>query len=323
MQIHTLTPNPALDLSGHVSALIPNEKNSVKKPRIDPGGNAINAARIAHRLGARVNVLGFAGGSAGDELKGLLEKEGLHTNLTRIKAHTRTNVTVTNDSKDNQTRLTFPGPSIEAREAAALLKKVKSLSAPGIFVLGGSMPSGVSKTFASELVAAATKKGFGAIVDIPAQALKTFLRHSKTRLLLLKPNLVELEELTGLHFHKEDEIAAAARMLTPKAALICVSLGQEGAMLVSKNRVWLARPPEVKARGSVGAGDSMVGAMTAALAKKGLISAELIDKASTAELADVFAWGLAAGAATAATEGTELGSGALIRKLYASMKHQR
>ena len=45
--LYTLTPNPALDLSGHVRSLIPNEKNTVFAIRKDPGGNGINAAKIA------------------------------------------------------------------------------------------------------------------------------------------------------------------------------------------------------------------------------------------------------------------------------------
>src|SRR5690349_12571342 len=98
MKIHTLTPNPALDLSGHVSGLVANEKNYVSKPRLDPGGNAINAGRIAQRLGAQVTAMGFAGGATGTQLLELLGAEKLKTRFTQIQNSTRTNVTVTNDS---------------------------------------------------------------------------------------------------------------------------------------------------------------------------------------------------------------------------------
>src|SRR5262249_4622439 len=151
------------------------------------------------------------------------------------------------------------------------------------------------KTFLLDLAVAAIKKGVGVVIDSPAANLAPTLRKLKgarkqERLVLLKPNLTELEELTGQHFHEVDEIAAAARILTEKSALACVSLGSEGALLVSRNRVWAGRAPEVHAVGSVGAGDSMVGAMCWALAERGLLTPEKVDQADTETLADVFRW---------------------------------
>ncbi len=56
--IISLTPNPALDVSGLVTRLTPNEKSYVTHEIRLPGGNGINAARIAQRLGSKVTVTG-------------------------------------------------------------------------------------------------------------------------------------------------------------------------------------------------------------------------------------------------------------------------
>ena len=135
MRIYAATLNPALDLSGHVPRLLPNEKNYVLRQRLDPGGNGINAARMAARLGTQVTLLGFLGGSAGDQIEGLLKREkSAHTMrlaFTPIQNSTRTNVTVTNDSDHSQTRLTFPGPGISGAELKSLVHKVAAIREKG------------------------------------------------------------------------------------------------------------------------------------------------------------------------------------------------
>ena len=314
-KIYTLTPNPALDLSGHVSRIVPNEKNYVTRARLDPGGNAINAARIAKRLGASPLLLGFAGGGTGTQLRALLSKEGLRHQFTAIREATRTNVTVTNDQDHEQTRLTFPGPKVSPKEIRSLRASIARFKAPGIFVLGGSAPNDCSHRFYPDLIASASKHALGVIVDVPSVYLKTILNARSVKFLLLKPNQTELEELLGRKFRSDKAIADAALKLTEKSAIVCVSLANRGAVFAANGETWFARAPRVKARGTVGAGDSMVGAMATRLAHWGLSHPDLFGHATTEKLLDIFRWGLAAGAATATTEGTKLGELALIRRL--------
>src|SRR3989338_8323134 len=97
-RVYTVTPNPALDLSGHVSKIVPNEKNYVFRERRDPGGNGINVARVAARLGASTVALGLIGGSPGNEIATLLTQASVAHDFIKIRSTTRTNVTITNDS---------------------------------------------------------------------------------------------------------------------------------------------------------------------------------------------------------------------------------
>ena len=57
--------------------------------------------------------------------------------------------------------------------------------------------------------------------------------------------------------------------------------------------LWLAKPPAVTVKSAVGAGDSLVAGVVAAWSKG-------------TSLAEAFRWGIACGAATAMTPGTEL-----------------
>jgi 6-phosphofructokinase 2 len=100
-----------------------------------------------------------------------------------------------------------------------------------------------------------------------------------------------------------------------RSAIVCVSLADRGAIFAAGDHVWFARAPRVKSRGTVGAGDSMVGAMTTRLVHWGLTQPDRIGGGTEEKLMDVFQWGLAAGAATASTEGTQLGTASVIRRL--------
>lgn len=313
--IYTLTLNPALDLSGHVDHLVPNEKNYVHEARLDPGGNGINSGRIARRLGADPVLLGFAGGPSGVQLKNLLDRERLKHRFISIRESTRTNVTVTREDNGQQTRLTFPGPRVRSAEVRALYEQLRHLPRPGVVLLGGSAPQGAPVRFYSQLIRILHTRGLGVGVDVPATLLKSILASRTQKLLLLKPNQTELEQLLNQSLRSYRSVAHEAVRLNRQASVVCVSLGERGAIGAFNGQAWHFSSPEVKVRGTVGAGDSLVGAMTAHLARLGLADPTQLDCAPPHEVVQAIRWGIAAGAATAATEGTSLGSAPLIRKL--------
>jgi fructose-1-phosphate kinase PfkB-like protein len=83
------------------------------------------------------------------------------------------------------------------------------------------------------------------------------------------------------------------------------------------------KPHLVKPKSSVGAGDSMVGAMTAQIWKSKLVSKtglEIDLLESKAE--EIFRWGLAAAMATVVTPGTELGKKNQIESFLRKIKIQ-
>ena len=328
--VYTLTANPALDLSGHVDRLLANEKNYVHDVRRDPGGNGINAARVATRLAnlskhqnVKVVALGFLGGAAGEEIEALVRSEGINCQFTEIANATRMNVTVTNESDHQQTRLTFPGPMVSVEEQNRLLKLIQELKGPGLFVLGGSLPPGVNPSFFLNVSRAAARAQLDLIVDVPALTLKKIFGAPQLRsqnILMIKPNNIELEEFMGRSLKTERALIAAAREIIAekRCRFVCVSRGSEGALLVSEDHAWKGIAPQIRAKGSVGAGDSMVGAMAWFWAQSGG------GKTLTPEdLASGLRWGLAAGAATAMTPGTTLGEARLVKRLISKCRVER
>ena len=323
VKIYTLTPNPSLDLSGHVPRITANEKNYATRAHQDPGGNGINAARIATRLNQRTSIpviaLGFLGGEIGKQISVFLKNEGVRHRFTAIKGNSRINVTVTNDDDHQQTRLSFPGPKIETNEIKSLISTIKRLKSPGLLILGGSLPQGCKRNFYSDLIDAGTQVGLGVIADLPAKHLKDAIRSKSRKLLLIKPNLDELTTLVGKPLRTDQEISKAALKLNKKSAIVCVSLAERGAIVALNGRTWFVHAPLIKAKGTIGAGDSMVGAMATRLAHWKITSPAQIDDLNEPMLSkilnDVFIWGVAAGAATAMTEGTHLAEARAIAKL--------
>ena len=89
-------------------------------------------------------------------------------------------------------------------------------------------------------------------------------------------------------------------------ANVVVSLGKKGALLVDPQEALLVQSPKIEEKNPIGAGDSMVGGLTWGLSE-GL------------SLAESLRWGIACGAAAASLSGTEIGSRALVEKLYSEI----
>jgi len=334
----TLTPNPTLDLSGEVETLIVNEKNSVLHERRDPGGNGINAARIAKRLAqpsrVRTLAIGFLGGAVGEEIKALLNAEKLPTRWIKIEGNTRINVTVSlnayeSQSQPKQTRLSFPGPGVSKSEANQMLRLIERLPRKSILLLGGSLPRGLSPDFWLAILKIAAARGIGCIVDTPAPILKAILESLERSsqlppLLAIKPNLHELGVLLNRDLSNASlpEIIRASRPLTHRVFGICVSMGAKGALWVDAKHAWFIEAPPIQARGTVGAGDSFLGAFATRMAEVGLTHPDQLnpeDPAFQASLLEALRLGSAAGAATAESLGTQLAKKSDILRLLAKV----
>ncbi|MGE0106345.1 MAG: 1-phosphofructokinase family hexose kinase, partial [Thiomonas sp.] len=126
---------------------------------------------------------------------------------------------------------------------------------------------------------------------------------------LIKPNRFELEQLVGRPLPTRDEVIREARVLHAQGVeWVCVSLGGEGAVLVGAE-TYIGHAPEVAVVSTVGAGDSMVGGLVAALSRH-------------ATPADALRLALACGSGTSQQPGTELFDPAALPGLQAQVNIQ-
>ncbi len=261
-RIYTLTPNPALDLNGVVTRLVENEKNYVFEEKRYAGGNAINAAQVIASLDCPVTASGFIGGAVGEQVKKLIAQANIKTDFVNVSEETRVNITVSNQETHKQTRLSFMGPHLSLNEKQKLFKKITKLQSGTLLILGGSFPPNFLLRDAKTILKMAHKKKIPCIVDVPSKDLKKIL---SSRPLMIKPNLFEFQELVGKQLSSIPQIIKAAQKLLKKSPIICISSVNKGSLLITSDKVLFASGPRVPVKSTVGAGDSMVGAIAAGL----------------------------------------------------------
>lgn len=291
--IITLTLNPAIDKNTHVDQVVAEEKLRCEPPRREPGGGGLNVSRVIDRLGGATRALYTAGGYTGATLQSLLDDEAIDHTPLAIEDETRENMIVYEASTDRQFRFGMPGPVLTDAERAECLTTIRDLEpSPAYLVVSGSLPRGVPDDTYAAVAEAADALGARAILDTSGVALRRAMEESWY---LLKPNLRELEQLVGTELETEPERIDAAREIIDRGRcqVVVVSMGASGALLITPDRAEHVRSPPVSIESRVGAGDSMVGGLTLALARGDDLSAAV-------------RFGIAAGAAAVTTPGTEL-----------------
>jgi len=290
-RIATLTLNPAVDVSFDLDRLAPTQKLRCDHLRRDPGGGGINVARVIRRLGGEALAIFPAGGPTGDRLGALLDYDGTPRLTIPVAAETRESFAAEERSTGDQYRFVMPGDRLQAAEWRAVMAAVAAQQ-PQILVASGSLPPGVPFGVYGRLARACKSAGCKLVLDAAAAPLAQGLAAG---VWLVKPNVVELEEISGASLPDTARRLAACRSVIARggAELVALSMGAEGALLVCAEGAWRAQPPALNPISTVGCGDSFVGGLVHAL------SAGLDPPIA-------LVWGVAAGTAASLAEGTQL-----------------
>ncbi len=287
----TLTLNPAIDASSAADKVQAVRKVRTTNERFDPGGGGINGARVIEELGGRAFAVYLAGGNSGNVLDDLLDDLGLVYHRVHIKEPTRVSHVVFERESGQEYRFTPTGPTLDEREWRAALEFIDLLDFDYLLA-SGSLSPGVPEDFYVRLERLATGKGAKLVADTSGEPLRRLLDHGAH---LVKPSVGELEAVVGEKLREPAALEAAARSVVERSRLdmLTVTMGHEGALLVTRDFTRRLPSPNVEVKSAVGAGDSFLAAMTLGLARD-------------AGPLHAFVEGIAAGAATAMTPGTEL-----------------
>ncbi|HEX9917499.1 MAG TPA: 1-phosphofructokinase [candidate division Zixibacteria bacterium] len=304
--ILTITANPTVDKGFHVKRIVKNDKLRAEHLRRDPGGGGINVSRVIKRLGEETLACALAGGTTGELLAKLLVREKIPFRLTEIKDETRINFTVTEDNTGHQLRFLMPGPKVKQSEWKRFVRDIVSIKpVPQLCVLSGSLPPGVPHDFYFRLIQVFKKKGIKCFLDASGKPLRAGMKAGPH---IVKPNLRELGQLTGKRMNSRELIRKATLgMLKCDCEMIIISMGDKGAMLVTKEKSFYAIPPKVEPVSVVGAGDSMVAGMALKIAQGGSLS-------------EILRFGVAAGTAAVLSPGTELCTRKEFKKILPKVK---
>jgi 1-phosphofructokinase len=305
--IVTLTLNPALDKTARVDVMKPNTLNRLRDLALNAGGKGVNVSAMIHSLGGESLAVGFAGGGTGKELLSLIAQRGLHADFVPVAAATRTNLKVV-DNDGALTELNEPGPHISGDEWAALERKLADLAEKGsTVVLSGSLPAGLGKDTYKKLSAMLRQGGAAVFLDADGEAFKLALENEPDAIPdYVKPNRFELLQYFGIA--DDDRVSdgklteLCCSLLDKGIRLVALSMGADGAIFANKNGVWRSPALRVPIRSTVGAGDSMTGALVYSFARG------LTDEQG-------FALAMAASAGACTTEGTNPPDRALVDRL--------
>ena len=258
--IYTITFNPALDYITQVENFKIGEINRTKTETILPGGKGLNVSIVLKNLEIENTALGFVAGFTGEELIRKMESQGVKTDFVKVeKGLTRINVKISsiNENKVEETALNGMGPQITKEDIEVLFEKIQNMSTNDIVILSGSIPKNIDNDIYEKICKKLNEKHITFIVDSTQELLMNVLKYHP---FLIKPNKEELEEtLNRKILTKEDIINAAKTLQKMGAQNVLVSLGNDGALLLTKeDDTYYSKAPRGQVVNTVGSGDSMV-----------------------------------------------------------------
>lgn len=287
--ITTVCMNPAFDRTVTVDALRTGEVNRVRDSRVDVGGKGVNVAIVAQRLGVEARCIGCAGEDGVDRFRALLEAQGLRHWFQTVPGTLRTNLKIVQQS-GGVTEINERGAAVTGEALTAFFTMAKERAKGSTMaVVAGSLPPGCPAGTYRDLMRA---MAVPCILDVSGQELLLGLDAEP---FLVKPNIHELQETLGCSLTGQAQIIAAARAMIRRGAQhVLVSMGGDGAMLVTPEKAYHAPAIPVRAASTVGAGDSMVGGVLRGL------------EVAHGDMVEALRWGVAAATSSVMTEGTQL-----------------
>ena len=295
--ILTITLNPALDVSASVPHVTAGAKLRCGPERYDPGGGGLNVARAIRFLGGEVRAFAALGGARGDHLRRLLKAEGIALIPYPAPGETRESLAITDEAMGYQYRFSLPGPAWSASDLdSALIALPAYLHRDSLVVLSGSEPKGTTDDYYPRLCEALSGEARKLLIDTSGAALACLANGGlKHKPFVLRMDQGEAEALAGHALPTRAETLEFARALAAKGAaeVLVIARGAEGSIMWADNQGWFVNAAKVEVVSRVGAGDSLMGGFTLALAR-GL------------PLEQALAHGAAAASAAVMTPGTQL-----------------
>jgi len=264
--IVTVTPNPSIDRTVTLPAqLVRGAVHRVQSVSTEPGGKGVNVARALTLAG--LDTVAVLPAGERDPILSALLSYGVPFDAVPIDGAVRTNLTIT-ESDGTTTKINEPGAVIDEAALSALTAAIIDRAASARWVvLSGSLPPGMPDSWYADVVAQLQRYDCQVAVDTsdaPLAALAAGFGRAAPD--LIKPNSEELAGLTGVDAeyletaltqgNTDPVVNAALQLIERGARTVLATLGAAGAVLVNETGSWLATPPPIKPKSTVGAGDS-------------------------------------------------------------------
>jgi 1-phosphofructokinase len=264
--IVTVTPNPSLDRT--VTLATPLTRGAVHRVNSvtsEPGGKGVNVARALSLAG--VDAVALLPASGTDPMVTALQGIGVPFRCVPITSPVRTNITIT-ELDGTTTKINEPGARLDETAVDALTRSVVANAEHASWVvMSGSLPPGMPESWYADVVARLAPYPCKVAVDTSDRPLAALVdAFDRSAPDLIKPNAEELAGVIGFAPQALEAalaqgdpgpvVAAARQLLDRGVGAVLATLGAAGAVLVDDTGSWLATPPPMVPRSTVGAGDS-------------------------------------------------------------------
>ncbi|CAM4161164.1 1-phosphofructokinase [Streptococcus penaeicida] len=301
--IYTVTLNPSIDFIVRIEHLETGAVNRMDSDDKFAGGKGINVSRVLQRLNVDNVATGFMGGFTGRFIEESLSAEHIRTNFIPVAQDTRINVKI---KSDQETEINGRGPEITAADIEAMKGILSGLRAEDTVVFAGSAPSNIGNAIYDELIPLVGQTGAQVVCDFEGQTLLDALAYQP---LLVKPNNHELEAIFDVKLNGLADVEKYARKIIEMGAQnVIISMAGDGALLVTPQDSYFAKPIKGTVKNSVGAGDSMVAGFTGKFV-------------TTKDPVEALKWGVACGTATAFSD--DLATIDFIKETYQKVEVEK
>ena len=276
MKIYTITLNPAYDVHAYAEHFAPFHENLANVTSREAGGKGVNLSRALQNGGTENTAVIVLGKDNCAEFIAELETAGLQTILLQKPGRIREILTL-HCADQPETRISFSGFGVDDSlldEVAALL----DADSDTVITFTGRVASGMSMDKVKAFLKALQEKGAKIVLDSKSFSLEDIF---EVQPWLIKPNQEEISEYLGCQINTIKEAMAKAQVFADHNIInVMVSLGEQGAMLLTEGKCYVATPPVITAISTIGAGDSSLAGFIAA-AQKGEDAAGCLKNAVT------------------------------------------
>jgi 1-phosphofructokinase len=231
---------------------------------VHAGGQGVWSSRIAGRLGAWPVLCGFAGGETGVVLRALLEELPGERRLVPTDAPSGCYVV---DRRSGQRSLLAarlsPAPSRHELDDLVSIACAAALESEVLLVCNPFPADSLPPDAYATLVADVRAVGTPVLADLSTPRLDAALEGRPN---VVKLNDWELAEYVRAPVDGPRLRAAAERVLAAGARAVVVTRGPDPALALTPDHAWELVPPRFERGSREGCGDTMMGALAAALA---------------------------------------------------------
>ncbi len=255
--IFTLTLNPSIDYLIKSDKIKLGELNRSDNGEFVIGGKGINVSLMLNNLEIKSQATGFISGFTGDYINSELSKyKYIKNDFFNLKNNEITRINIKLKTNESETEINNIGCEVTNDDFEYLKNYILKLNKCDTFILSGSLAKGLDEKAYCDLAKIFYQNSINFVVDSTKNNL---LKTLKYKPLLIKPNINELKEIFNTNITTDNEIILYAKKLQSLGSKnVLVSMGERGAILLTKENTYKVKPIKINPISTVGAGDSMV-----------------------------------------------------------------